>query len=168
SPSITETAPTPTPTTSKPTTASFPSATCPSTPLRGVYHSYRLHVLGTCRWYSGTVIAVINEADGDYHLRVTPASGYKSFLNAGNYAQQYGGLVAEPMPGQKLPLPSVGERVALFGSWVYDAAGGRQENQQVWPIDYLDTGTTVYALPPATPEYYPGSPAPPGRGGSAG
>ena len=168
SPSITETAPTPTPTTPKPTTASFPSETCPSTPLRGVYHSYRLHVLGTCRWYSGTVIALIHGADGDYHLRVTPASGYKRFLNAGNYSLQQGGLVAEPMPGQKLPLPSVGERIALFGTWVYDADHGWNEIHPIWAIDDLDTGKTAYALPSATPEYNPGSPAPPGGGGSAG
>jgi hypothetical protein len=138
---------------------------CPSTPLLGVYHSYRLHILGTCRWYSGTVIAVIHEADGDYHLRVKPASGYSSFLDHDNYSQQYGTLVGEIMPGQHLPLPSVGEEISMFGTWVYDADHGWNEIHPIWAIRY-SSGRTIYSLPPATPEYGSGSGSSSGSGGS--
>jgi len=123
-----------------------------------------LHVLGTCKWYSGTVIAVIHEADGDYHLRVTPASGYKGFLDADNYSQQHGALVCEITPGQRLPLPSVGERIAVFGTWVLDADHGWREVHPIWAIKYLDTGKTIYALPPSPPRYDPDA----GSGGGGG
>jgi hypothetical protein len=113
--------------------------------LLGVYHSYRLHILGTCRWYSGTVIAVIHEADGDYHLRVKPASGFSNFLDHDNYTQQYGALVGEIMPGQHLPLPSVGEEISMFGTWVYDADHGWNEIHPIWAIRYFERQNDLLA-----------------------
>ena len=125
---------------------------CPSTPLRGVYHPSRLHVLGTCRWYVGVVTSVRHEEDGDYHVDVAPDSGYDRFLDADNYSEQHGSLVTEIMPGQRLRVPDVGEHVGVFGTWVYDAEHGWNEIHPIWAIRY-DGGTAVEALPPTTPLY---------------
>jgi hypothetical protein len=141
-------------------TKSRPSS-CPSNPLRGVYHSYRLHVLGTCRWFVGTVTSIRHEEDGDYHVAVAPGAGYAKYLDSDNYSQQHGSLVTEIMPGQQLPLPFVGEHVAVFGTWVHDADHGWNEIHPIWAIRY-GTGKLVRALPPAPPEYDPDA----GGGGS--
>jgi hypothetical protein len=139
--------------------------TCPSDPKRGVYHSYRLHVLGTCRWYRGTVLYTRSEDDGDTHVVVKPDPGFSALLNGDNYSQQHGGLVTEIMPGQELPVPSAGERVSIFGTWVYDADHGWNEIHPIWAIRYLSRGGTLRAaLPPATPRYEPDAGG--GSGGS--
>jgi hypothetical protein len=160
----------PEPTTPSPTATKhgFPSVECPSTPLRGVYHSSRLQVLGTCAWYSGTVERIISEDDGDYHVDVAPAHGYPHFLDSDNDSLQHGQLVCEIMPGQKLPLPIIGERIALFGTWVYDSDHGWNEIHPIWAIEYLDTGRTVRALPPKTPRYDPDAGSGGGGGGGGG
>jgi hypothetical protein len=141
-------------------------AGCPSTPLLGVYHSYRLHVLAACTWYTGTVTCVSHEHDGDFHVEMAPDSGETTFLDQGNYRYQHGSLVTEIMPGQSLPVPRVGERVAVYGTWVYDANHGWNEIHPIWAITYLDTGKTVSSLPPASPVYQAPSDegsAPPGQ-----
>jgi hypothetical protein len=94
----------------KPKPSSKPPS-CPSPALRGVYHSYRLQVLGTCRTYRGVVIAVRPEEDGDYHVVIRPDPGFGGFLNGDNRTEQHGGLVTEVMPGQRLGVPFVGEHV---------------------------------------------------------
>src|SRR5919197_644311 len=114
----------------------LPSVACPSAALRGVYHSSRLHVLGTCRWFVGTVTSVRHEEDGDYHVDVAPASGYARFLDSDNYSEQHGSLVTEIMPGQHLRVPFVGEHVAVFGTWVLDADHGWNEINPIWGIRY--------------------------------
>jgi len=149
----------------KTTHATFASVDCPSDSLRGVYHSYRLHVLKACQWYVGTVERVIHEDDGDYHVDVAPASGYKGFLDSDNYSAQHGQLVIEVMPGQALPIPSVGERISVFGTWVYDADHGWNEIHPVWAITY-SSGKTVDSLPPRTPQHDPDAGS--GGGGSGG
>jgi len=146
-----------------------PPLVCPSQPLLGVYHSYRLIVLGACRWYQGTVTSITHEADGDYHVDVAPGAGYKGFLDSGNFMQQHGSLVTEIMPGQALPVPSIGERVAVFGTWVHDEDHGWNEIHPIWAVETLDTGTVVYRLPPATAGYGSGSGASgTGSGGTGG
>src|SRR5947209_20606606 len=55
------------------TPASTGSVTCPKgDPLQGIYSPKRLTVLGTCRWFSGTVTQVDTRSDGDLHLLLTP------------------------------------------------------------------------------------------------
>jgi len=117
-----------------------------------VYHSDRLHVLGTCRWYSGTVSSIRHEEDGDYHVDVSPDAGFASFLDADNYSQQHGSLVTEIMPGQRFPVPNVGDHVGVFGTWAYDADHGWNEIHPIWAIQY-GGGSLVQSLPPSTPEY---------------
>jgi hypothetical protein len=94
--------------------------------------------------------------------RVTPDSGYLKFLVNGNLIDQYGSLVVEIMPGQHLPLPVAGEHIAVFGTWFSTpcTAGTRSTRA----IKYLDTGRTVYALPPSPPLYgHPPAPSPGGN-----
>jgi hypothetical protein len=112
------------------------------------------------------VSTVRHEPDGDYHIDVRPALGFRRLLNEGNLRFQDGALVTEIMPGQGLPIPSVGERIEAFGTWVYDTAHGWNEIHPIWAIDYLDRGVRVYRLPPATAEFEPGSDT--GGGGAAG
>jgi hypothetical protein len=120
--------------------------TCPADPLVGVYSPSRLHVLGVCQTYSGTVSSVQHEVDGDYHVDVTPDPGYEHFLNQGNYDNQGGALVTEIMPSQDatMPIPTIGEHVTLLGTWVYDTNHGWNEIHPVFSIN----GTV--ALPPAS------------------
>src|SRR5437588_11113067 len=114
--------------------AAVAAVSCPLTPLRGVYHPYRLHVLGACRWYGGVVTSVRHEEDGDYHVDVAPGGGFAGFLDGDNYSAQHGSLVTEIMPGQRFPVPYVGQHIALVGTWVYDADHGWNEIHPIWAI----------------------------------
>ncbi len=112
-----------------------------------------LHVLASCRWYIGTVARIIAEQDGDHHVDVAPAKGFARFLDSDNYSEQHGQLVTEIMPGQRFPMPYIGERIALFGTWVYDSDHGWNEIHPIWAIRYLDTGRVVHSLPVVPPRY---------------
>jgi hypothetical protein len=140
---------------------------CPASPLRGVYHSYRLHVLGTCRWIRGVVSSVRHEVDGDYHVDIAPDAGYAGLLDPDNYSQQHGSLVTEIMPGQNLSVPFVGEHVGVLGTWVYDTDHGWNEIHPIWAISY-GSEKPVQALPPTTPEHEPGSSGSSGSSGGGG
>jgi hypothetical protein len=145
-----------------------PTVACPSDPLLGVYHPSRLAVLSACQWYVGTVVAIRPEDDGDHHVDITPDAGYGRFLNSGDRENQQGGLLMEIMKGQDLPLPFVGERVSIFGTWVYDTSHGWNEIHPVWAIKYLDTGRLVRKLPPDPPLYNPDAGEDGGAGGGSG
>jgi hypothetical protein len=114
------------------------------------------------------VARVIHEQDGDYHVDVAPANGYKRFLDADNYSAQYGQLVTEIIPGQSFPAPHVGERIAVFGTWVYDSDHGWNEIHPIWAITNLDTGMTVASLPVVPPRYQPDGGGGSGGGGGGG
>ena len=137
---------------------------CPGNALLGVYHSYRLTVLGTCEWFVGTVVAIRAESDGDHHVDVAPDKGYGKFLDGGDREHQHGGLLLEIIKGQKLPVPFVGERISVFGTWVHDTNHGWNEIHPIWAINYLDLGSLLRILPPATP-LYPSAQAQGGVGG---
>ena len=136
-----------------------PSPPCPNDALRGVYHPYRLTVLKPCRTVRGIVSSVRHELDGDYHVDVVPDHRFRRLLTGGNFTAQNGALVTEIMPGQRLPIPGEGERVAVFGTWVYDTAHGWNEIHPIWAIAYLDRGVRLFRLPPLTPEYESEGPA---------
>ena len=142
-----------------------PALACPGDPLLGVYHPSRLDVLDTCQWYVGTVVAIRPEEDGDHHIDIVPAPGYGHFLNSGDREHQQGGLLIEIMKGQDLPLPFVGERVAVFGTWVLDTQHGWNEIHPVWAIHYLHSGRLVRKLPPNPPLYNPDEERDGGGGG---
>jgi hypothetical protein len=133
---------------------------CPANPLLGVYHSWRLHVLKSCQWFVGTVVATRSEEDGDHHIDIAPDPGYGGFLNTSDRTRQHGGLLIEVMPGQSIPLPSVGAHISVFGTWVYDTDHGWNELHPIWAMRMLETGRTITSLPPVPPRYDP-DPVPP-------
>jgi hypothetical protein len=118
-----------------------------------VYHPYRLTVLGVCRTFRGVILFVRAEEDGDYHVVVRPDPGYGHFLNAANRTEQHGGLVTEIMPGQRFPIPSEGDHIELYGTWVLDTYHGWREIHPIWAITDLSTGRRVVSLPVVPPRY---------------
>ena len=71
-----------------------PQCSDPDSISSHVYNPYRLQVIKSCITVSGVVDNVIQEADGDYHLRLALDSQYSNLTNAGNQ-HQYGDLVVE-------------------------------------------------------------------------
>lgn len=129
-----------------------PSVSCPpGDPLSGIYSPKRLTVLGTCRWFEGTVLVTDRKDDGDLHILLKPDAGSTKFLNVENV--NAGGMVVEIVPGQDLTEPTVGEHLAIFGTWVLDEHNGWNEIHPVWAIRYLDRGTTEAITPPPSPVY---------------
>jgi len=73
------------------------SSSCsdPSSISSHVYDPYRLQIVKSCIAASGTVDKVIEEADGDVHLRTNLDRAYSSLTNSANDQYQYGDLVVE-------------------------------------------------------------------------
>ena len=128
---------------------------CPNDPRLGVYREQRLHVLRVCTWARGDVLSVKCMDDGDVHIGLFPDRPSRHLLDRSNRREQFGLLVTEIMPGQRFPLPGIGEHVAMFGTWVLDADHGWNEIHPVWAIRYLDRGFTRFVLPPRSPRYEP-------------
>lgn len=127
---------------------------CPAgDPLAGVYRPERLRVLGTCVRYTGTIRDYRHESDGDYHLYVIPDRGMERFLD--DRSRGYGDLIVELLPGQPLPLPQPGRRVAFFGTWAYDTQHDWNEIHPVWAERI--GGRLRVAAPPVPPRYRGGS-----------
>src|SRR5436309_8232268 len=75
---------------------SFSSCSDPASISSHVYHPYRLQTVKSCTTASGTVDRVIEEADGDIHLRLNLDQAYSNLTNSGNEGYpQYGDLVVE-------------------------------------------------------------------------
>src|SRR5437899_7890589 len=53
-------------------------------PREHVYHPDRLQLRNPCMTVTGSVEAVIAEADGDYHIRLRLDSQFADLLHAGN------------------------------------------------------------------------------------
>jgi len=115
-----------------------------------VYHSYRLIIHDTCTYVTGTIDALIYEADGDIHLRVNVDSVFKPLLNSTNISSESGDLVAEPICATTVTqadavascqgftntvfIPNVGEHVKITGSYVTDNDHGWNEIHPVTSI----------------------------------
>ncbi len=102
-----------------------------------VYNPYRLQIVKPCITASGTVDRVIEEADGDVHLRTNLDHAYSNLTNSGNQGYpQYGDLVVEIIcvntPSQtdaipacqnytnQIPVPSAGQHITITGPYVLD------------------------------------------------
>ena len=126
---------------------------CPAgNPLRGVYHPWRLQVLGTCVVYAGIVRGAKLEEDGDHHLYVVPDPADRRYLDA--RSRSYGDLVVEIMPGQQLPIPPAGANVTFVGTWVFDTEHDWNKIHPVW-AERLD-GHLYVGFPPKVPLYQGG------------
>ena len=101
-----------------------------------VYNPYRLQQVKPCITVSGVVEYKIEEADGDYHLRLALDSQYSNLTNAANDQEQYGDLVVEvicalPISQQDavlacegytntITIPSVNDHITVTGPYVLD------------------------------------------------
>lgn len=157
---------------SSPAPAHQPSSACNSSLWKHVYHSYRLHVISTCKTVSGTVEEVRWEPDGDLHilLRTSP-----SLVNADNRAYEHGDLVLEEICkgtvtqadavaacrgfSWQVTVPSVGDEITVSGSYVLDADHGWLE---IHPVSTLTVTGRVVPAPVPTTQAPPPSSAPSG------
>ena len=123
---------------------------CSSNTLNHVYNPDRLQVLNACQSVSGTVEKVIQEADGDVHIRLMVDQGYENLLNQANYDYQYGTLVLEVVcayPATQadavsacsgytntITIPSLSENISVWGQYVTDLDHGWNEIHPVFSI----------------------------------
>jgi hypothetical protein len=147
----------PSPTASPSRTPFRPDLSCPRRPLLGVYSPQRLHVLQPCQRFVGFLARIVQLPDYDVRFDLVPAPGYYRFLNAANLSAQHGQFVAVMIYGQPMQFfrPSIGQRVAVFGTWVRDVEHGWNEMHPVWEVRYPDSGTLIYAIPPDPPLHVP-------------
>src|SRR2546422_3976526 len=101
-----------------------------------VYHPYRLQIVKPCITASGTVDRVIQEADGDVHVRTILDQAYSNLTNSANDQYQYGDLVVEiicvtpPSQTDAIPVcqnysnqilvPIGGQHITITGPYVLD------------------------------------------------
>ncbi len=128
-----------------------PAAGCrPGDPLAGVYHPARLTVLSPCQEARGTVLAVIDEADGDRHIWLAPDPGFERLLNGSNFYRGRAALVLEIIPEcpgtpadaraaarcppSRLLVPRDGDHVRVLGPWVLDTHHGWNE---IHPVEAI-------------------------------
>jgi hypothetical protein len=146
-----------TPVTVSPSVAGSPPATGCGTgpPEAGVHNPDRLQVLNPCAHAAGAVVDVAHEDDGDYHIWFTPDAPYAYLMNSENHFQARPAMLAEITPDcpastippdaaaaarcprSKLPVPVIGQHVAIDGPWVLDADHGWRE---IHPVDSIQIG----------------------------
>ena len=101
-----------------------------------VYNSYRLTIVKSCIIASGIVDNVLQEADGDYHVRLRLDSQYSNLTNSANDQYQYGDLVVEIICAlpitqsdavsacqnytNSITIPSINNHITVTGPYVLD------------------------------------------------
>jgi hypothetical protein len=99
-----------------------------------VYNPYRLNIVQSCITASGVVDNVIQEADGDYHVRLALDSQYSNLTNSANDQYQYGDLVVEIICAlpitqsdavsacqgytNNITIPSINDHITVTGPYV--------------------------------------------------
>ncbi len=132
-------------------TPSSASACGTGAPEGDVYQPDRLQVLDPCKHAVGVVVDVAAEDDGDYHVWFKPDTGFEYLMNPENHFQAKPAMLAEITPdctGQpadagaaakcpksKLPLPKLGDHIAMDGPWVLDTNHGWRE---IHPVDRIE------------------------------
>jgi hypothetical protein len=120
----------------RPPTSSQSSCRDPDSISGHVYNSYRLTVIKSCITASGFVDNVLQEADGDYHVRLALDSQYSNLTNSANDQYQYGDLVVEIICAlpitqsdavsacqnytNNITIPSVNDHITVTGPYVLD------------------------------------------------
>jgi hypothetical protein len=107
-------------------------------PEAGVHNPDRLQVLDRCKHAEGTVVDVAHEGDGDYHIWFKVDPGFEYLLNSENHFQAQRAMLAEITPDcpattnppdaesaarcpkTNLPIPNLGDHIAIDGPWVLD------------------------------------------------
>jgi hypothetical protein len=121
-------------------------------PEAGVHNPDRLQVLDPCKHAEGIVVDVAHEDDGDYHVWFRPDAGYEYLLNPNNHFQARPAMLAEITPDcpastnppnaqsaarcpkTSLPIPKLGDHIAIDGPWVLDTDHGWRE---VHPVESI-------------------------------
>jgi hypothetical protein len=124
-------------------------------PEAGVHNPDRLQVLDPCRHAEGVAVDVAHEDDGDYHVWFRPDPGYGELLNGENHFQARPAMLAEITPDcppatnppdaqaasrcprPELPIPAIGDHVAVDGPWVLDTDHGWRE---IHPVSSIRIG----------------------------
>ncbi len=135
---------------------STPSSSCsdPASISSHIYNPYRLQIVKSCTTASGTIDRVIEEDDGDVHLRLNLDSAYSNLTNSANDQYQYGDLVVEIIcvnpPNQtdaipacqnytnQIPVPSLGQHITITGPYVLDT--DHYNWAEIHPVYSLVTG----------------------------
>ena len=109
-------------------------------------------MLDPCKHAEGVAVDVAREDDGDYHIWFRPDPGYEYLLNAENHFQAQPAMLGEITPDcpptasppdaksaarcpkTTLPIPKLGDHIAIAGPWVVDADHGWRE---IHPIDSI-------------------------------
>src|SRR2546428_13759191 len=116
--------------------ASTSSCGDPESISNHIYNPSRLQIVKSCITASGTVDRVLEEADGEVHVRTILDRAYSSLTNSANDQYQYGDLVVEIIcvttPTQtdaipacqnysnQIPVPSAGQHITITGPYVLD------------------------------------------------
>ena len=101
-----------------------------------VYNPYRLTIVKSCITASGVVDNVLQEADGDYHVRLALDSQYSNLTNSANNQYQYGDLIVEIICAlpitqpdavsacqnytNSITVPSINNHITVTGPYVLD------------------------------------------------
>jgi len=134
--------------------ASTSSCSDPASISSHVYHPYRLQIVKPCITASGTVDRVLQEADGDVHVRTNLDQAYRNLTNSANDQYQYGDLVVEiicvttPTQTDAIPacqnytnqitVPSAGQHITITGPYVLDT--GHYNWAEIHPVYTLAIG----------------------------
>jgi len=125
------------------------SPTCDLGAVQRLYHPYRFTVYG-CAEFTGTVLAVLHEPDGDWHIWAAPDPGYEGLLNQANVYHGRRALVLEIVPAcasapldshaaaqcppSPIAAPAVAAHIRASGPWVLDVPHGWAE---IHPVESL-------------------------------
>jgi hypothetical protein len=134
-----------------------------------IYHPDRLRLIQRCKTVHGTVKELAWEPDGDLHIRLATRP---ALVNAANDQYEHGDLVLEEIcqgsvtqadavaacqgVPHDLTVPSVGDMVAVTGSYVLDQVHGWME---IHPVTSLTITGHVAAPPPSQAAPAPPSPS---------
>lgn len=120
-----------------------------------MYSPDRLQVLAPCKHAAGSVVVVVHEDDGDFHIWFRPDSGFEALLNSENHFQSRPAMLAEIVPDcplnsnpsnasaaarcpkTKLSIPVIGNHISIWGPWVLDTEHGWRE---IHPVDSIQIG----------------------------
>lgn len=115
-----------------------------------VYHPYRFQILEECLAVTGMIVAGKQEADGDTHILLKLDAGQEYLLYPFNIEKQQGCLVLETVCVSEIsqesakgicegyvndiPLPPIGARVLVIGTYVLDT---KHSWSEIHPVSHI-------------------------------
>ncbi len=135
-------------------TSSFAQRGCDARLWKYVYNPQWLTIKKTCMSATGTVYSVLNQEDGNVHIRLDLDPGQGNLLSDKNISEQYGCLLVVPVcacevtyPDARetcegyindVQIPQRGKRVKVTGTYVFNFQHGWYEIHPVTSITVLD------------------------------